>query len=190
MAQEIYLGPVESGKGVSTIWHTLQHKRSLCFDFVPLQTQNNWRLRCDCQERGMGVGGDKKKWHRGWAREKEEEVREEKRCSNSEKQNHGVANRTVLKKKRKREEKKKKLQCDEETLGNWTGSIPICWDGANKLVIQHDCGIRGPDLMKALSIKGAVSWIQSIKQNNRCSNSNKATWNMNKLQPPRIKYMQ
>lgn len=29
-----------------------------------------------------------------------------------------------------------------------------------------------------------MSWIQSIKQNNRCSNSNKATWNMNKLQPP------
>lgn len=51
MVQKIHLGPVESGQGVSTMRHTLQCKHSARFDFLSLQTYDNWRLRWDCQER-------------------------------------------------------------------------------------------------------------------------------------------
>lgn len=114
-----------------------------------------------------GWGATVKKGRWGVTRRNGTEDEHEKKRKRWEKKRGVVTqrNRTMVwpigqyKKEKKQRRRKKKLQCDEKTLGNWTGSIPICWDGANKLVIQHDCGIRGPDLMKALSIKGAVSWI-------------------------------
>lgn len=86
MAQEIYLGPVESGKGVSAIWHTLQHERSLCFDFPSLQTQNYWRLRCDCQEkkekrvltRGNGTEDEHRKKKERWEKKSGETQRDKR----------------------------------------------------------------------------------------------------------------
>lgn len=72
--------------------YTLQHEQSPRSDFLSLQTNNNWRLRWDCQEtRDKNKNGlDKGEWHRGRQKTEEKKVREVMGCSNSGKRGDGV----------------------------------------------------------------------------------------------------
>lgn len=69
--------------------HTLQQEHSPRFDFLSLQTYNNWRLRWDCQETrdGNKHGLDEGEWQRGQQKTEEKKVM---RRSNSGKQQDGV----------------------------------------------------------------------------------------------------
>lgn len=60
--------------------HTLQNEHSPRFDFLPLQTYDNWRLRWDCQEtRDKNNRVDKGEWHGGRWETEENEVKGKRR---------------------------------------------------------------------------------------------------------------